>query len=626
MEHRQRMRRLSRGLFMKEESKKKQGRPYFRRLARRKISSQLWIVYTGALFLPVLLLGTFLMTMVARTQNDYHNDLLVSYNAGVSQTLYEITSQISTMSDSIVYSDELIGFLNGTYETVQEMRQAAADTTIMDRYMEKYTGIEEICVYIDREDMVDYGQFKKVTDEIRKTGWYQRACEQYSPFWLGHETRNAYGNMEWNLTLYRKMVLVGGEREAVIAIKVRNSYLGSRVADSKYITMLAIDDQPVSYSNSLAYYGTMLEVPVTYGEEHYSYSGMVDFDGERALARLSTLKLSKSTSYMYLLTYDCNSVKNVEHTLFVCGIVLLLALALPLVILTGFTRSFSGQVKELRLEMGKASRGEYDTMKQELLGSEELSETFEDLLVMVKNIQKMEQEEYESQIKEKNIQSEQQKMEFKMLASQINPHFLYNTLETIRMKALTAGDREVATAIKLLGKSMRYVLENTGTVDTTLQKEYDHIMTYLQIQKLRFGERVNYITVVQPGLDMEKFRILPLLVQPVVENAIVHGLEGKEKDGCIWIAVYIDNGRLYIDISDNGRGMDEETLEKVLRKVENYTRERHKSSIGLYNINRRIKLNYGEEYGLSLYSTPDEGTKVCVVLPLIGVEQETSEV
>ena len=111
--------------------------------------------------------------------------------------------------------------------------------------------------------------------------------------------------------------------------------------------------------------------------------------------------------------------------------------------------------------------------------------------------------EIERRLKEKELMMEAHltDAQLKYLQAQINPHFLYNTLESIRMKAFTAGDREVATAIKLLGKSMRYVLENTGTVDTTLQREYDHIMTYLQIQQLRFGERVNYKTAIQPGLS-----------------------------------------------------------------------------------------------------------------------------
>ena len=122
-------------------------------------------------------------------------------------------------------------------------------------------------------------------------------------------------------------------------------------------------------------------------------------------------------------------------------------------------------------------------------------------------------------------------MEFQMLASQINPHFLYNTLEMIRMKAITVGDTETATAIKLLGKSMRYVLDNTGIEYTTVVKELSHIETYLQIQKLRFGERVNYEIRSEEDINLNKIKILPLLLQPIVENAILHGLEEVESGG-----------------------------------------------------------------------------------------------
>ena len=179
----------------------------------------------------------------------------------------------------------------------------------------------------------------------------------------------------------------------------------------------------------------------------------------------------------------------------------------------------------------------------------------------------------------------------------------------------------MANAIKLLGKSMRYVLENTGTADTSLQAEIDHILTYLQIQQLRFGDRVNYILTVEPGMNLEEYRVLPLLLQPIVENGIVHGLEARENDGTIWISIYVQDNVVYTDISDNGCGMDEETLQTVMAKVENYTRKRHKSSIGLYNINRRIKLNYGEQYGLEIQSTLGEGTMVRVTFPVIKTEK-----
>jgi two-component system sensor histidine kinase YesM len=118
-----------------------------------------------------------------------------------------------------------------------------------------------------------------------------------------------------------------------------------------------------------------------------------------------------------------------------------------------------------------------------------------------------------------------------------------------------------------------------------------------------------------PDMDLSEYSVLPLLLQPVVENSIVHGLEKKGGDGKIWIAVYKMDGAVKIDISDNGGGMDPDTMRMVIHRVTNYERERHTSGIALYNINRRIKLNYGEAYGLKIDSTEGEGTMVSITLP-----------
>lgn len=600
-----------------EEKKLPKTRPSIMgQLARRKLGVQLAVAYFLAIVIPIGIMGGYLMVNTYQTQTTYRTNLLESYTNGVKQTIYEISAQINAIADNMAYNDELIGFLRGEYESDTEVRQAASKITLMDKYMDTYAGIEEVIVYIDREDMVNFKQFQIPSEEIKETDWYQKAQNQFAPFWVCAWLEDGYGNYDWRLALVRKMILVDGDKEAVIMIKVRNSYLASRINNKEYLTMLSVDDMPVFFSNRSEYRGQPLEIPVEPGEI-YDYTDTGERNGTEMLYHLATLDIARTSSDMYLLTYDLNGGANTAKILQTYLLMLSLAILLPVLILAFFARFVVRQVKGLRIEMGKASRGDYASMKEELVASEELSAAFDDLLVMVKNIQEMEAAQYEAEIKQKNIENEQQKMEFKMLASQINPHFLYNTLESIRMKAFTAGDKEVATAIKLLGKSMRYVLENTGTVDTTLEKEYEHIMIYLQIQQLRFGDRVNYKTAIQPGLDIGKLRILPLLVQPIVENAIVHGLEGNESAGCVWVAVYIMDDKLYIDISDNGGGMDAETLEKVNHKVQNYTRERHTSSIGLYNINRRIKLNYGEEYGLQLFSTPGEGTKVSVILPVL---------
>lgn len=600
----------------------RQQESYVSQIGRKKISTQMCFAYIMAIVLPITILGVLLMRTTYVNQKNYYADLLESYNTGVKRTMYEIASQIYTFSESIVYNDELIAFLRGEYETEEELRKAATEITLMDEYMETYAGIDEVLVYIDRDDMINYRQYRVPTEEIKATDWYQKAQNQYAPFWTTYRVKNATNDAySWRLALVRKMKLVGGDKEAVVMIKIKDTYLGSRLNHQGYVTMISVDNTPVFYSNRSMYYGKTLDFELN-PEEIYDYGGVKELAGEDVLFHLSSLDISKTSSNMYLVTYDVGAIQNIGRMISLYVAVLSVTVLLTIIILFWFSRSIVTQVKELRAEMGKASRGEYDAMLTEFKASEEVTEAFEDLLVMVKNIQEMEAAQYEAQIKEQNILNEQQKMEFKMLASQINPHFLYNTLETIRMKAFTAGDREVATAIKLLGKSMRYVLENTGTTDTTLQAELDHIVTYLKIQQLRFGDRVNYKTVVQPGMNLEEYRVLPLLLQPIVENAIVHGLEAREKDGMVWFAIYIVDDVVHVDVSDNGCGMDAETLITVLEKVQDYTKKRRKSNFGLYNINRRIKLNYGEQYGMEIKSTPGEGTMVRVTFPAIREKEE----
>ena len=174
---------------------------------------------------------------------------------------------------------------------------------------------------------------------------------------------------------------------------------------------------------------------------------------------------------------------------------------------------------------------------------------------------------------------------------------------------------------RLFGKSMRYVLENNGNKDTTLQKELEHLKVYLQIQQLRFGDRVNFEISVADGIVPEDCRMLGLLLQPVAENAIVHGLENREAGGMVRIEVHTDGESLCTDIIDNGRGIGKEELDDLNRRLSTYDGEERTSSIGLYNINRRIKLSYGEDYGLKIESTPGEWTKVSVTIPLLTAKK-----
>ena len=276
----------------------------------------------------------------------------------------------------------------------------------------------------------------------------------------------------------------------------------------------------------------------------------------------------------------------------------------------------------LRKAMNQASHGNYDIIDS-FTGSDELSDTFSDLKTMIGDIKAKESQIYQARIREQEIVNRQQQMEFKMLASQINPHFLYNTLETIRMKAFTSGDREVATAIKLLGKSMRYVLENTGTVSIPLKKELNYIHTYVSIQQLRFGDRVNFHEDIDPSLDPASYKILPLMIQPIIENAISHGLEGMESGGHILLKIRENGKFLIIRISDNGKGMTPEELDALRERIRTKDETRTRS-IGLYNINQRLQLFYDPDCHLQIESIAGTKTTFTLNLPLDKIKEEPS--
>ncbi len=187
------------------------------------------------------------------------------------------------------------------------------------------------------------------------------------------------------------------------------------------------------------------------------------------------------------------------------------------------------------------------------------------------------------------------------------------------MLAIENDDPNVSTAIKLLGQAIHYVLENTETFSTTLEKELNYIDVYLQIQKLRFEDRISYCITIQEDIRSREYQILPLLLQPIVENAVTHGLKNVKKNGWIKVEVTSDKkSALYITIEDNGIGMDTRELNRLDTKIKEKS-DNTRIGIGLNNINQRIRLFYGEEYYMKLESTPENGTKVRLMLPLIPV-------
>ena len=207
------------------------------------------------------------------------------------------------------------------------------------------------------------------------------------------------------------------------------------------------------------------------------------------------------------------------------------------------------------------------------------------------------------------------------LQNQINPHFLYNTLEAIRGDALSMGMRDIAKITEALATFFRYTISNMDNL-VSLEEELSNAENYFAIQNYRFGERVSMQVTIEPGSESVVDYMVPkLTLQPIIENAIIHGIEGQIGPGTVSVAIATDGSRLLIDVTDDGVGMSEAALDEIRRRlvypdVASGRDERHRGGIALANVNNRIKLLFGEQYGLRVSSIEGAGTKVEIELPV----------
>lgn len=204
------------------------------------------------------------------------------------------------------------------------------------------------------------------------------------------------------------------------------------------------------------------------------------------------------------------------------------------------------------------------------------------------------------------------KSEFDTLQSQINPHFLYNTLDIIVWMIENENSDKAVNIVTALAKFFRISLSKGKNI-ITVKDEVEHVRNYLMIQNMRFKNRFEY------SIDVDEkvlsYSSLKLMLQPLVENAIYHGMEFMDGDGEIDVKVFKEDNSLYFTITDNGLGMSEDMVETLLSK--DFVPSKKGSGIGVKNVNERIKLYFGSEYGLKVESEPDEGTKITIHLPAV---------
>lgn len=564
------------------------------RLDALHMGTKLRLFFLFVCALPCLAAGSF--TVVSA------GDLLFAQRAQAVQRKHAQTrvvfSNAATLcvnvSHSVLFDEELRELL-----LLPEDQAARALVSFrgLDELMRSYPAIASIDIYTENRGLMGRSRFLDADADVRASAWFRAAAGSKGVIrWYVLEREEG----RRQLCLVRKIPL-GGERFAVMVIALSSDYLRLQTADGELLTGLYLDGEP--------FYGKGENL----GEEA-PYARLAAYRGSEMLACQSRVHILQSENAFTVVTADPDAPADLRNMRFSFAGLLCLPMLAALLIVWAYSRRLGRRVTVLRNQMRVIAEGG-TVISKTVPGGDELGQLFLDMTRTIRVLQDLSRKVYEKELRYQKLLSYQKEIEYKMLASQINPHFLFNTLESIRMKAVMNKDREVACVVHKLGQIMRRLLSASQST-VTLRSELDLVRDYLEIQQFRHGERIAFEIEVAPQVDPDALYTLPLLLLPLVENAVLHGLDDKRGTGRIRVAARREEKALYLLVEDNGVGMEEERRKELLRRVKSGEPQPDGKHIGLYNVAQRIRLSFGGDFGLCLHSRKDEGTRVELRLPI----------
>lgn len=588
----------------------------FRPFTNKKIKTKLLGIYLIVTVIPIFLVGIYLNHSV---RNVVLKNAINEVDANVDKLEMRLDTTLNraiNISDLIYINQDLKKIIGQVYESDLEIYNTYQTHRIFDEYLKYYHEVENIRFFMTK-DMITDSHFVYADEEIQRESWYQTAIKNNGRISWGYIT-DQWTDKQY-LTLTRAIYGESHELLGVLNIYIAPSNLTKIFEKELFPLYISLDQERIVHSNRKELIGMKpyFTREDNDPEDHSSYIFDDQFMNDEVKVYLRSFQPNKTLENNIQITAIIpiqDVIKDANSVLFKGYTIVIISIVISVTLFYLFIRSFDRRIYTLRHAMDNVAKGNFEIEKRNL-GEDEIAQVYHDLELTVESIQQLINKVYIHQINEEQWKRRQKESEFKMLASQINPHFLYNTLEMIRMKALINDDREVAYIVKLLSKMMRSSLEVTDQ-PIMLTAELDLVRTYLEIQKMRFGDHLHYD--IQTSNDIDHYTIFPLLIQPVVENSVIHGIGHHAQDvGSIQVTVDEKDGYLHIQVQDNGRGIEPAKLKHIVSELDQVDEQLTKTShIGLHNINKRIKLYYGDRYGIKIASDEDAGTTVTLFLPL----------
>lgn len=449
--------------------------------------------------------------------------------------------------------------------------------------------------------------------------WFKAALEKtenlhFSTPHVQYVFDNGDLQYRWVITLSRAVELTRGPytEQGVLMIDIRYSSLeqlfdGVNLGNGGYVYLMSSDGELIYHPKAQLIDSGLEQENNLEAASYTDGNHREEFLGEKRSITVKTAGYTgwKIVGVMPIDGISLNSMKTRLLIVFIIAFILFILAIINSYISTRIT----DPIKELEHSVNEIEAGNLET-RVYIGGSYEIRHLGTSIQNMARQIKKLMADvvaEHESK----------RKSEFDTLQSQINPHFLYNTLDIIVWMIENEKQSEAVKVVTALARFFRISLSKGKSI-IPVKDELEHVRNYLMIQQMRFKNKFTY-SIEAEGM-VEQLASLKLLLQPIVENAIYHGMEFMDGDGEILVKAWQQGNDLFLSVSDNGLGMTQEQVERLFSS-QSHVPSRRGSGIGVKNVNERIKLYFGADYGLSIQSEPDEGTTVTAHLPAVPYEE-----
>ena len=581
-----------------------------------KMSTILFKTYLITLSLFVLIISVFLLT---NTKKSMINEVALSRK----DVLKQVSERANVVKNSSITASNLFAFDEEVLHILKE--EQVSDKASNDKYLQQLKNsfdlvFEDVGIAYDVVLMGENGynyasharkfyDFKSLKDQL----WFKNIYEKNGDITFISSFKDHFGTEKerYVFSASRDILDDNGQRLGTLMINIDEDYLYNLyeilLEGDNIIYIIDSKGNVVSHTDKAVRglnYFDMDKFKTLYPEGDYQI--IKKSDGDYLFSSYQDIR----TSWVIIEEIPAKSVfREVNHTLFLLVIVILICLALGLIISYFIAKRLTKPLKTINDSVSEIKKGNLDN-KLEIESYDEVNKIRDNFNEMSKEIKELlqnikEQEEYRRDI------------ELNFLRAQINPHFLYNTLFSIKCMAEMGKEEALMVMIDSFMDLLKVSFSGDSEV-VTLDKEIEATEKYLKLQQFRYGNKFTYAFEVDDSL--RQYKLPALILQPIVENAIFHGIEAKEDYGHIIVNAYSENEDYYmIDVIDDGLGMREEKVKEIMSQFGKFEIA-PQQTIGLANVANRLVLTYGKEYGLSIISEVNEGTIIRMKFPKEGGE------